>query len=124
MMPPLHALVVDDSRAIRRILGRMLTDLGWEVHEAEHGLAGLAVLGDRDRIDVALVDWNMPEMNGLEFVKAVRADARWASLPVMMVTSETEFQNMEQAMAAGANEYAMKPFDHHVIREKLAILGF
>ncbi len=77
-----------------------------------------------DRMDLALVDWNMPEMNGLEFIKAVRADPRWGSLPILMVTSETEFQNMADAMEAGANEYAMKPFDRDVIRDKLSILGF
>ncbi len=119
-----HALVVDDSRAIRRILNRMLTDLGWEVHEAEHGRHALEVLEASPRIDVALVDWNMPEMNGLDFVKSVRETTRWKSLPLMMVTSETESANIAAAMAAGANEYAMKPFDQTVIREKLSILGF
>lgn len=120
----LNALVVDDSRAIRRILGSMLVDLGWRTHEAENGRHGLDVLAEADRMDVALVDWNMPEMNGLEFIKAVRADSRWGSLPILMVTSETEFQNMADAMAAGANEYAMKPFDRDVIRDKLSIMGF
>ncbi|MGH1506443.1 MAG: response regulator [Acidimicrobiales bacterium] len=120
----LNALVIDDSRAIRRILGSMLVDLGWRTHEAENGRHGLDVLAEAERIDVALVDWNMPEMNGLEFIKAVRADPRWGSLPILMVTSETEFQNMADAMEAGANEYAMKPFDRDVIRDKLSILGF
>lgn len=120
----MHALVVDDSRAIRRILGSMLGELGWRTHEAENGRHGLDVLGAASRMDVALVDWNMPEMNGLEFIKAVRADDRWGSLPILMVTSETEFQNMAAAMEAGANEYAMKPFDRDVIRDKLSILGF
>lgn len=119
-----HALVVDDSRAIRRILSRMLEELGWEVHEAEHGRQALEILAATERMDVALVDWNMPEMNGLEFVKSVRASQRWNALPLMMVTSETEFDNMEAALSAGANEYAMKPFDQTIIRDKLSILGF
>ena len=119
-----HALVVDDSRAIRRILARMLEEMGWQVHEAEHGRQALEILAASDRIDVALVDWNMPEMSGIESARSVRADRRWGSLPLMMVTSETEFSNMAEAIAAGANEYAMKPFDQAVIRDKLAILGF
>ncbi|MFQ5556615.1 MAG: response regulator [Acidimicrobiales bacterium] len=118
-----HALVVDDSRAIRRILSKMLGDLGFEVHEAEHGRAALDVLAETDRIDVALVDWNMPEMSGIEFVRSVRADARWQTLPLMMVTSETGLDHMTEAMEAGADEYAMKPFDRSVIADKLQILG-
>lgn len=119
----MHALVIDDSRALRRILGDMLKQLGFTVAEAGHGREGLAVLQASAPPDVVLIDWNMPEMNGLEFVQAVRADARWAGLPLMMVTTETELSQMATALDAGANEYVMKPFNKDVIADKLAILG-
>ena len=73
--------------------------------------------------DLVLVDWNMPVMNGLDFVRAVRSDPSHRKTPVMMVTTETESSQMGKALAAGANEYVMKPFTKDVIQEKLKILG-
>ena len=119
----MHALIIDDSRALRRILKDMLCQLGYSVSEAANGIEGLARLQDSPRADVVLVDWNMPEMNGLEFVKVVRADVRYAGLPLMMVTTETEVEQMVTALAAGANEYVMKPFSKECIAEKLAIMA-
>jgi two-component system, chemotaxis family, chemotaxis protein CheY len=121
------ALVVDDSRTIRRILGGILVQLGFEVAEAEHGVAALATL-DRERdagtpVCLTLVDWNMPEMNGLEFVKRLRADTRNASVTAVMVTTETQVDQMVAALEAGANEYVMKPFTRDVIEDKLRLLG-
>ena len=119
----MHALVIDDSRALRRILGEMLRQVGFQVTEAGNGREGLAAVRSSTPLDVVLVDWNMPEMNGLEFVRAVRADDQYARLPLMMVTTETETEQMVTALAAGANEYVMKPFSRECIVDKLTIMG-
>jgi two-component system, chemotaxis family, chemotaxis protein CheY len=119
----MHALVIDDSRALRRILGDMLRQLGLTVSEAGNGREGLEVLRNSPTPDVVLVDWNMPEMNGLEFVRAVRAEPKFSDLPLMMVTTETEMEQMVTALEAGANEYVMKPFGKECIADKLTMLG-
>ncbi len=119
----MQALVVDDSRAIRRIIGSMLRKLGYEVHEAEHGAEALVRLEQIGAPDVMLVDWNMPVMSGIELIKAVRANPIYCDVPIMMVTTETEMERMAQAFVAGANEYVMKPFDEATIIDKLNILG-
>ncbi len=74
-------------------------------------------------LSVVLVDWNMPEMNGLEFVKAIRADAKYGAVPLMMAADETETDQMFRALEAGANEYLMKPFTDEAIAGKLRLLG-
>jgi two-component system chemotaxis response regulator CheY len=119
----MQGLIVDDSRAVRRILAGMLKQLGFDVVEAGNGREALQHLEKVQRPDVVLVDWNMPEMNGLQFVQAVRAEHRFRDLPLMMVTTETEMDQMATALAAGANEYLMKPFDKQAMTEKLQILG-
>ncbi len=118
-----HALIIDDSRAIRAILKRILTGVGFRTSEATNGLEGLEVLSQHDDISIALVDWNMPQMNGHEFVKAVRSNPANDELWLMMVTTETEMSRVVKAMAAGANEYVMKPFTEEAIKEKLKLLG-
>ncbi len=117
------ALVVDDSRSMRLIVGRTLRDLGFEVSEAGNGQEALECLEREPGCAVVLCDWNMPVMNGLDFLKKVRADTRYAQLPVMMVTTETETQQMLRALGEGANEYVMKPFTREMIEDKLRILG-
>ena len=118
------ALIIDDSRDIRRILGSVVRDLGFEVSEAENGRVGLETLTDmQPPAEVVLVDWNMPEMNGLEFVTQVRADGRWEGVKLMMVTSVTEADQMVKALTAGADEYIMKPFTKEVLHDKLRLLG-
>jgi two-component system chemotaxis response regulator CheY len=119
----MRVLVVDDSRAIRRIVSGMMKELGFAVTEAENGQEALERLEEIERPDIVLVDWNMPEMDGLEFVRAVRANPRFCDLPLMMVTSETEMERMALALLAGANEYVMKPFDKSTIEDKLQLLG-
>jgi len=117
------ALVVDDSRAMRSILGRILIGIGFEVLQAGDGQEALEVL-DREFPGVGLVlsDWNMPRMDGLTFVKAVRAQSRYAEIPVVMVTTETHIEQMVTALEAGANEYIMKPFTAVMIEDKLRML--
>ena len=118
-----QALVIDDSRAMRMILARMLEDCGFEVIEAPDGRQALAQLSRLDSPTLATVDWNMPEMNGYEFVKAVRAEPEYSNVTLMMVTTETEMDQVVRALAAGANEYVMKPFTKDVILGKLELLG-
>ena len=117
-----RALVVDDSRAIRKIIGRTLGGLGFAVSEAADGLEGLVRLGESDA-EVVLVDWNMPEMGGLEFVRTVRADPGRADIRLVVVTSEAELGHMVEALDAGADEYLMKPFTPAALFDKLALLG-
>jgi two-component system, chemotaxis family, chemotaxis protein CheY len=118
-----QALVVDDSRAVRMMLKRMLTESGFDtVSEAGHGLEALERLGESIP-DVMLVDWNMPEMNGIELLRAVRATDEYRGIPVVMVTTETEASQVVRALAAGASDYVMKPFTKDIILEKLELLG-
>jgi two-component system chemotaxis response regulator CheY len=118
------ALVVDDSRTIRSILGKILRELGYEVCEAGDGKQGLKVMEtEKGAVSLVLADWNMPEMNGLEMLKELRRDPELLSLKVIMVTTETEIDHMVQALEAGANEYVMKPFTKEILREKLELVG-
>jgi two-component system, chemotaxis family, chemotaxis protein CheY len=117
------AMVVDDSKAIRTILSRTLVKAGYEVFQAANGREALSLLPQAGNVSLILVDWNMPQMNGLEFVKEVRSDPRYASVLLMMVTTETEIDQMVLALEAGANEYVMKPFTKEIIEDKLRLLG-
>jgi two-component system chemotaxis response regulator CheY len=120
----MKAMVVDDSKTTRRILSRILRSVGFEeVHEAGDGVAALEVLRSVERPDLALIDWNMPEMNGYELVKIIRMRRDFDELPLMMVTTESEAERVVAALEAGANEYVMKPFTEEVIRDKLELLG-
>jgi len=118
-----RALVIDDSSAMRTLLRRTLRELGFDVGEAKHGLEGLACLRGGEMPAIVLVDWNMPEMGGLEFVRAVRQDEALKGLVVMMVTTESGASQVEAALSAGANEYLMKPFTKDALVEKLELLG-
>lgn len=117
-------LIVDDSRAIRRILGTTIRELGFEVAEAANGQEALDRLEDMDQpVRFMLVDWNMPKMNGLDFVLKVRENKRFAESSILMVTTETAVDQMVKALDAGANEYVMKPFTKEIIEDKLRLLG-
>ena len=119
----MRALVVDDSRAMRAILNRLLGNIGYEVTTVEGGPEGLEALVENDPFDLLFVDWNMPKMNGCEFVKQVRSDPDFASVRIVMCTTETDIKYVNQALEAGANEYVMKPFTEEIIREKLKLIG-
>lgn len=101
----------------------MLRKLGFDVVEATDGLEALEHLRDAGGIDLALVDWNMPRMDGIRFVQAVRANRAYDALPLMMVTTESDREHIVTALEAGANEYMMKPFTQDVLSQKLALLG-
>ena len=118
------ALVVDDSRVIRKVLSRTLVELGFDPVSAGDGLEAMEVLErEGGAVTLALVDWNMPNVNGLEFVKLVRARPEYDLLRLIMVTTETEIEQMMRALEAGANEYIMKPFTAEAVQDKLRILG-
>lgn len=119
----MKALVVDDSRAMRMVLTHILKECGFEVSEAGHGKAALAHLEDHADTVVAMIDWNMPEMTGIELLGALKADARYASLKRIMVTTESEAGLVAKAKASGADEFVTKPFTKPIIEGKLRGLG-
>ncbi|MGO9240173.1 MAG: response regulator [Bryobacteraceae bacterium] len=118
------ALIVDDSRAVRMILSKTLRELGFEVCEAGNGREALDVIeAEKNAVTLVLADWNMPEINGLELLKRLRQNPGLSSLVVVMVTTETELDQMAAALEAGANEYVMKPFTRDILVEKLQLVG-
>jgi two-component system chemotaxis response regulator CheY len=119
----MHALIIDDSRAMRSILRRIVSGLGWETSEAGHGQEALDLLEAGLVPDLCLIDWNMPVMNGYEFIVRVRSEDQWRGVTLMMVTTESEHHSIVRALAAGAHEYVIKPFTADAIIDKLALLG-
>ena len=118
----MRALVIDDSKSIRSILSKILIEVGFTVEEAANGLEALDII-QKEKVDLALVDWNMPDMNGYEFIQEVRKDNAFNDMRMMMVTTETEMNKVVEALEAGDNEYIMKPFTKEMIVEKLALMG-
>ena len=123
----MHALVIDDSRTMRRIISSVLTQCGLTPVEAEHGEEAVAHL---ERLTaegtppvLATVDWNMPVMDGLTFVTTVRGRGTWPDLTLVMVTTESEHGQIVRALAAGAHEYVIKPFTPDDMISKLELLG-
>ena len=119
----MQALVIDDSRAVRLLVGNILREQGYDVVAAGHGQEGLERLQENPEIRLVLVDWNMPVMDGLEFIQAVRKVRAWDEVRLVMVTTETESEQVQRAITAGANEYVMKPFTAEVLVAKLSLLG-
>ena len=119
----MQALIVDDSRAMRHILRKILEPLGFQAWEAGHGVDGLRQLSAHPEIELVLVDWNMPEMNGIDFVQAVRANPINDQLKLIMVTTESEPSRMALALMRGADEFLMKPFTPDMLLDKLQLLG-
>jgi two-component system chemotaxis response regulator CheY len=119
----MRALILDDSRAMRMILRRIMHAAGFEVVEAADGQQGLDALSGGPLPDVALVDWNMPRIDGLSFVNAVRDNPDYRPMTLMMVTTESEHDQVVRALAAGAHEYIIKPFTADAIVDKLELLG-
>jgi len=119
----MRALVIDDSRAMRSILTGILDDLEFEVEQAADAETAYEVLLADHGFDLALVDWNLPAMSGLELVRLLRQKAELAGMRLMMVTTETEIARVREALEVGADEYIMKPFDKEMLLEKLTLLG-
>lgn len=115
-------LVVDDSKTVRNIVKKMLQDVGYEVFEAEDGEKALEALYEHDWFDLILLDWNMPTMNGYEFLKKIKRHPKWRDIKVMMVTSKNEQESVVEALKAGADEYLMKPFDQKMLLTKIEMI--
>jgi two-component system chemotaxis response regulator CheY len=118
----MRALVIDDSRAVRIIIGNILREIGMDVLEAKDGLEALDQVKQNPDLDLLLVDWNMPAMNGLDFIRAIRAQRACDGMRILMVTSEAQGEQVNVALKAGANEYLMKPFSKEVLVAKLNLL--
>jgi two-component system, chemotaxis family, chemotaxis protein CheY len=119
----MKALVIDDSRVMRKIVSNVLTGVGFETIEAENGRVALDQLESHDDVALCCIDWNMPVMTGFEFVVEARKRPEWRNVTLMMVTTEGEQDQIVRALAAGAHEYVIKPFTPEVIVDKLQFLG-
>ena len=120
---PLRAMIIDDSRAMRSILRRIVSGLSFEIAEAGHGQEALDQMEAGFLPDLCLIDWNMPVMDGYTFITEVRRRPEWRNITLMMVTTESEQGQIVKALAAGAHEYVIKPFTPDAIVEKLELLG-
>jgi two-component system chemotaxis response regulator CheY len=116
-------LIIDDSKAMRTFLRFLVQELAFESVEAEDGCQGIEALKADPGFEAALVDWDMPRMNGLEFVRAVRGNSAFDNLKIMMVTTQTSMEHVAQALAAGATDFLMKPVSKESLEEKLLVLG-
>ena len=110
----MRALVIDDSRAVRMLIGNILREAGIGVVEAANGVEALGQMERNPDVGLMLVDWNMPEMNGLDLMRTVRARRAYDAVRILMVTSEAQGEQVTRALNAGANEYLMKPFNKDV----------
>jgi two-component system chemotaxis response regulator CheY len=118
--PNMKILVVDDFSTMRRIVRNLLKELGFvNIHEAEDGVDALAKLRTEYNFQFVVSDWNMPNMTGIELLRAIRADERLKHLPVLMVTAEAKRENIIEAAQAGASGYVVKPFTAGTLNEKL-----
>lgn len=120
----MRAIVVDDSKTMRTLLRTVLREAGFDVvAEAENGRDALDALGRTGPVELMLLDWNMPVMNGYDLLVEVRRNSQLSRMRMMMVTTETEASQILRALDAGADEYLIKPFSRHAIREKLELMG-
>lgn len=112
-------LLVDDARTVRTICRRIVSSMGFEVLEAEDGEAALQVVRDNPDLKMILLDWHMPGMDGMTFLKTLRNDSVLTQPRIVMCTTQNKIQDIADALAAGADEYIMKPFTEEIIREKI-----
>jgi two-component system chemotaxis response regulator CheY len=117
-----HCLVVDDSRVIRTVARRIMEELQYLVEEAEDGMTGLRACHEK-MPDLIFLDWDLPTMKGLEFIRSVRGQPEGGHPFILFCTTESDPAQIATAMAAGANEHVMKPFDGAGVRAKLADIG-
>jgi len=115
-------LIVDDSKVIRMVAKKILQELSFETEEAEDGQSALDIC--RERLPTAvLLDWNMPVMNGIEFLRELRALPGGDAPVVVFCTTENDIEHIQEAIEAGANEYIMKPFDSEIVQAKFTQVG-
>lgn len=119
----MKALVVDDARVARRMVGAMLEELGFEVITAEHGQDALDKLHEAGSVDAIVTDWNMPVMDGVEFAENVRKNADFAQIPILMISSEQDSRRVARAIMRGVDEYLFKPVDRMMIKQRLEVMG-
>jgi len=119
----MRALIVDDSRVLRMYLGKMLRLMGWKTEEAENGRCALERLREDRGFQLALMDVNMPEMGGVECVHRLRSELPELDMKLMMVTTEADFQLIEEMLASGVDEYLVKPFTHENLQAKLRLMS-
>ena len=116
-------LIVDDSKVVRKVVRRIIETFGFNILEAENGQEAVDQV-KANSVDVIILDWNMPVMDGLECMKVIRADSSLAAQPIIIFcTTENDFSKIQTAVVAGANEYVMKPFDEQIIAGKLRQFG-
>ncbi|MFO0109487.1 MAG: response regulator [Alphaproteobacteria bacterium] len=115
-------LIVDDSKIVRKVMRKIIEPMGFNILEAEDGQQALDAFKEGG-IELVMLDWNMPVMNGMEFLLKLRANTTIAQPMVVFCTTENEFSKIQEALMNGANEYVMKPFDEEIIRGKLEQLG-
>jgi two-component system chemotaxis response regulator CheY len=115
-----HTIItVDDSSTMRRIIKNTLMTIGFSnILEAAHGIEALEVLA-KNKVDLIITDWNMPEMDGLTFVKALRAKSEYKEIPILMVTTEAAKEDILTALRSGVNNYIVKPFTPETLQEKV-----
>ena len=116
-------LVIDDSKLARLELKKTLNALEFEVIEASDGLIGLEMIKEEPLPDLILLDWNMPNMNGLEFLLKIKKDTNYSKIPIIMSTVENEMPKILKVLEAGADEFVMKPFEKEELKNKLRIIG-
>ena len=120
----MRALVVDDSLPARRHAGRMLAELGFEVFEAADGGEAFQAIQKLGPVELVLLDWNMPYVDGMWFLRSLRKEPAFKEVLVVMATGNSDMASVQQALSEGANEYLMKPFTAEHLSDKLQILGF
>lgn len=118
----MKALTVDDSPTIRHIVAKTLKPLGFDVYQAGDGIEALKVIEEQGKMDLVVLDWNMPNMDGYEFLVEVRKRTELADMKIMMLTTENQRHYIIKAIMAGANEYLMKPFSADMLIEKVKLL--
>ena len=117
-----HCLIVDDSRVVRTVAGRIVKDLSFSVSEAADGAQALEMCR-AEMPDAILLDWNMPVMSGIEFLEKLRTMDGGQTPKVVFCTTENDMSHIQRAIQAGANEYIMKPFDSEIIESKFSQIG-
>ncbi len=119
----LRAIVVDDSRAARMMVGNMLRQLGFEIETAEHGQDALDKLTGESIPDAFVIDWNMPVMDGVQLARELRKMDGYKAVPILMISSESDPRRVASALLAGIDEYLFKPVDSLMLHERLALMG-